>query len=152
MAWHLIIFEGALSHIVCDELQQEVVDDLLVRGATVRDRRVVTEWGIDMPGVVRVDRPFEEFDFEGCKVAIPSEDVATFLIRLRHLQLRQFKNGKQYVKLHGFMLAVAFTPAQREAFRDRLEQVALRADQHTREFDEQTLPPDVFSRIYGRLR
>ena len=150
--WNLVLFEDALPHIVCDELAQEVLDDLRARGCIFREMRTVLEWGIDMPGIVRTDPPFEEFEFDGCKVSIPSEDVTSFLIRLRHLPLRQFKNGKQYVKLHGFMRAAVFSPAQRDAFRDRLEQVALQADRRTRDFDEQTLPADVFSRIYGRQR
>lgn len=152
MTWHLILFEDALAHWVCDDLRQEVIDDLVARGAKFREERVVTEWGIDMPGIVRCDRPVEEFEFEGCQVTVPSEDVSAFLIRLRHLPLRQFPNGKQFVKLHGFMRAATFTPSQHIAFREKLDQIALRAVQRTRNFDEQTLPADVFSRIYGRLR
>lgn len=152
MTWHRIIFYGAVPHVASDELQQEVLDDLLARGATLREQKVIAEWGVDLPGVVRISRPFEEFDFEGSKVAIPSEDVGSFLIRLRNLPLRRFSNGKEFVKLHGFMVAVVFTPTQRDAFRDELEKIVVGADKRVRDFDEQTLPPEVFARLYGRQR
>lgn len=98
MAWVFVRFRNGMDHCVEADLApmillgMSLVEDppAWVRNARMpedeRDLRPfpddapvapIVELSMDLPGIVYMDRPWEEVEFQGLKLCIPSEDLAT---------------------------------------------------------------------------
>ncbi len=102
------------------------------------DMKSVIEGGIDLPGMIMVDRPIEKIKIDTFTLSIPSQDFAEFTRELAFVHKRVFADGKEYYKIHGWLQCVVFTPEQRDlvlnAMREMLPAVKERAEKADREF------------------
>lgn len=132
--WKFVTFEGALPHLIGSSLVKAIVADLEARDCTVRKIADCADWSIDMPGMCRTDRPWEKFRFLGLDpVAIPSEDVASFIVQLEGLKERT-SNGRRYYKLHAFMRCWVLRPSQYSKLLATLRGIVPKAEQAARAF------------------
>lgn len=127
--WIWAQFNGAISHLVCAGLFNQLTEDLKIRGCELAESESCKKLTFDMPGMVHMKRPWEKFQFMGVQIEIPCEDVATFIVELEELQERYFNDKVPYYKLHGFYRAIVFTPAQRTAFLDMLKARVIEAEE-----------------------
>lgn len=98
-------------HLVPSSLRPALLADLRDRGSNVNHTpKVSTEFNIDEPGMIAVGRPWEDFRLPGLSISIPSEDCATFLLRLSALEGRRFANGLAYYKLHAWNRCMVLRP------------------------------------------
>jgi len=170
--WLRVAFKDAKTHLVCASLYRPLVADLAARGHSVLDfkeeygrscpgaealdrpeyanPKVVTAWGIDMPGMVHKHRPMETFRWCGLKFEVPSEDVAAFALQIAQLKERRFEGGRWYFKLHGYAAAIVLTPIQRTVLGDALRDRLLGAEQRATAFwaGRQT-PAEILQEAYG---
>lgn len=139
--WLWINFDGAIPHFVCAGLSKSLINDLKNRGCPVDKQEECTDMNIDMPGMICTDRPWETLPFMGADIDIPSEDVASFILKLSELKERVFDDGTPYYKLHGFCRCIVFTPAQRVAFLDLLKSRVQEAEKRATLFWADRKPP-----------
>ncbi len=118
--WRWVKFDGAKPHMVPLDLYDDIVRDLESRGCPLSEAKTSDRMTIDMPGMVCVDRPWEEFDLDGLRLEVPSEDVSMFLSLCRGLSERVTHTGRSYRKLHGFLRCLVLTPAQLEELTELL--------------------------------
>lgn len=134
-SWSRVLFKGFKAHYCPDDLVEELVEDIENRGGSLDEIANVSDGGIDLPGMILVDRPWEDIQIDGFKLGIPSQDLGDFLSELERTPLRKFPNGKQYYKIHGWLVCVVFTPDQRNEvlriMKDILPQSVKRADDAT---------------------
>lgn len=128
--WKWLMFEGAIPHMVPNELVDVIVADLERRGCPLEEKREGTHLFIDQPGMVCTTRPNEEFELRGLDLEIPSEDFGDFLGQLAELKLRD----GQYYKLHGFHRCIVLTPALKDELQLRLAQLYPTAEARAIEF------------------
>jgi hypothetical protein len=165
VTWVRVCFENAKTHLVCKGLMKALIVDMAKRDCTLMNfatnygkdyeseewsnPRVVTEWGIDMPGMINAKRPNELFNFCGLKFEVPSEDVASFILALEKLPPRSF--GKQtYYKLHGFMQCVVLTKTQyNEMLRLLRGRVQIAERRATEFWAEREAPSEMLKRAQG---
>jgi hypothetical protein len=105
--WKWLIFEGAIPHMVPDELLDVIVKDLESRGCPLSEKREGMYLYLDQPGMMCTTRPNEELELRELDLEVPSEDFSAFLGDLSELKLRE--GG--YYKLHGFHRCIVLTPA-----------------------------------------
>ena len=96
------------------------------------------EGGIDLPGMIMMDRPIEHIKIDTFKLAMPSQDFTEFLRELALAPKRMFAGGQEYYKIHGWRVCMVFTPEQRElmlkAMEEMLDDVEKRAEAADKEF------------------
>lgn len=114
MSWRWLTFEAGemnvIGHAVHTDRLQAVIDDLVARGCGAPQTVDLPELWLDMPGMVSTKRPWEDFALEGLELHIPSEDVATFFLKLQTLKVRT----GDYFKLKGFHRALVVSTEQRD--------------------------------------
>jgi len=127
--WKFVTFEGALPHLIGASLVKAIVADLEARDCKLKKIADCSDWSIDMPGMCRIDRPWEKFTFLGLDpVAIPSEDVLAFVEQLENLKERT-SNGRRYYKLHAFRRCWVLRPSQHAKLLKMLRARGLKAEQ-----------------------
>lgn len=152
-----ITFFNGKSHLVCDDLANFVISDLENRGAGLRSSEEISgkEVAFDMPGMVCVDRPWENFSFMDVRLTIPSEDVASFMLDLERLPLRDFSQGDitiPYYKLHGFCKCIVLTPEQRSELINLLRARVAKAERAAEEFYAVTkAPSEVLREVAAKV-
>lgn len=150
VTWYRVCFDHAVTHLVPGRLLRLLIADLGARDCPVTKMRcpphpkgtknpdVVTEWAIDMPGIMARDRPVETLRWAGLNLEIPSEDVLPFRDLLNSLRTRQFvsptKRCVRYLKLHGFHRCIVMTPAQAVALVKVLSERTPEAERRAAEF------------------
>lgn len=133
--WKWVIFDGAIPHMCSPSLVDVIVADLERRGCPVSEVQDGDgKFTIDMPGMVAVKRPWEDFEFDGLELSIPCEDVDTFVVYIGEDLKERGGEGGRYYKIHGWHRCLVVTPEQRgrllAVLRDRLPT----ADRRAREF------------------
>jgi hypothetical protein len=114
-------------HFVPTSLQPDISNELVTRfsrsnlnGENSFTAKPTTEGLVDLPGMVRVDRTYEEFDLGGFKLSIPTTDIDFYYSELTKLPERQV-NGKPYYKIHGWIHCVVLTPEHRTIILNQIE-------------------------------
>jgi hypothetical protein len=131
--WKWIGFEDAKHHMVCASLAPAIKADLKARGHLPTKEQDAKTFGIDMPGMILVGRPFDEFKVCGLKVSIPCEDMATFILAVEKLEPRT-QGTKTYYKLHGFLRCWVLTPHQKSVLLAQLKSRVLKAEDRACKF------------------
>lgn len=129
----------ALPHVVSLPLSSLLVHDLEERGAGAVDKiEPVKEVFLDMPGLVAVDRPIEEFWVYdpklGLKVLIPSEDVQTFVRRMAVLPRRRFFGHTDYYKIVARNRVLVLEPRYFDSLFNDLKEREARAEERATVF------------------
>lgn len=139
VTWRRYLFQNFKTHAVPSMLEPQLAAEMTARGARLSDYaaqglenpKTIIGWGIDFGGMAHLHRPFEDFEWAGLALAIPSGDVAMVLRSLAELEPRRFIDGTAYFKLTVWMHCTVMTPEQHadllalvEAVRDRAEERA----------------------------
>lgn len=118
---------GCKPHFVPESLQPDISDELVnrfsrsnLRGEDSFTVKTTTEGLVDLPGMVRMDRTYEEFDLGGFKLSIPTTDIDFYYSELTRLPERSV-NGKPYYKIHGWIHCVVLTPEHRTIILSQIE-------------------------------
>jgi hypothetical protein len=123
------------SHYCPVELAADLVTDLESRGGRVSALSDVSEGSIDLPGMITADRPWEDLTVGGLKLGIPSQDFGYFAAKLKCSPARRFASGKEYHKIHGWLVCVVVTPEQRSGMLADMEAMMPDADRRQGEAD-----------------
>lgn len=98
----------------------------------------ISEGGIDLPGMIMVDRPIEKIKIDTFTLSMPSQDFHEFFRELKFVHKRAFADGQEYYKIHGWLQCVVLTPEQRDlvlqAMADMLPDVLRRGEEADKEF------------------
>jgi hypothetical protein len=92
----------------------DLIADMEQRGNGKIVGKIVTEMGIDMPGMMMIDRGYQHIKLDTLDISIPYSDFTSFTSQLSGLKKRMFASGKEYYKLHGWLQAIVLTTAQRD--------------------------------------
>lgn len=144
--WKWIVFDGAVSHMVPNELRDLIVIDLERRGCGFGWEDEGTHISIDQPGPIATTRPVEHFYMDGLDLEIPCEDVGYMLAELASLPLR----GGCYYKLHGDRRCIVLTQSMRDQLLAELQRVFPEAEAKAAEFwHGRKTPIQVFREYAG---
>ncbi len=134
--WRYILYAEVVAHCCPDFLVEPMLEDLRVRTRLTPMQppyppadAPCARLHLDMPGMVMTTRPWEDFDFEGLALSIPSEDVGAFLCELENAPARSWG-----YKLHGFHKCLCLSPAQRDDLLELLRARYVEADTRARVF------------------
>lgn len=154
--WIRAAFDNAMIHVASASLYPLLVAEMGNRGHELTvfvpdfpytNPEDVTEWGLDIGGMARTNRPKEAFTVGELKLTIPCEDVGVLLADLMKLERRTFEgwhplrsNGDQAgYKLPYFKLkassALVMMPTQYNSLRAQLVSRAPAAKRRTEEFE-----------------
>lgn len=139
-AWVCVgMMGGYKAHFCPSGLAGGLIADLAARGAEGEpETKGVLQGLIDLPGMIMTDRPLEEIEIDGFTLKIPSQDFAYFVDELANkAPLRKFADGREYHKIHGWMVCVVMTPAQRDAVLARMAELLPEARKRSDEADEE---------------
>jgi len=136
--WVQLRFEGAVpfkTHYCPSDMMTDLVADLVARGGELTRTEDTDKGCVDLPGIVLADRPWEDLMIGEFKLGIPSQDFEYFAVELERSPVRRFASGKEYHKIHGWLVCVIMTPKQREqALRDMVVMLP-EARKHQQEAD-----------------
>jgi hypothetical protein len=154
--WKWLIIDGWKSHGIPAYLQQTLLDDLSEReeqkghGDLEFEAKDTTTCGIDMPGMVAMNRPWMTFQIDGLSIDIPCEDVLEFIEQLKAAPMRTWTKGtteyvgSSYYKLHGFHKCIVLTPDLRAELLTQLESNLEEAEAQSKAFwADRKLPSQV---------
>lgn len=128
--WKWVVFDGAVSHMVPNELRDIIVMDLEQRNCPFGWEEEGKTLFLDQPGPIATARPTEKFDIDGLELEVPSEDVAHFMLDLERLPLR----GGCYYKMHGFLRCIVLTRSMRDDLLAQLKGICPAAEARAAEF------------------
>jgi hypothetical protein len=144
--WKWVVFDGAVSHMVPNELRDIIVIDLERRGCAFGWENEGKTLFLDQPGPIATTRPVEKFVLDGLELEIPSEDVGHFTLELAEMSIR----GGCYYKLHGFHRCIVLTQALRDELLLKLREVLPSAEARAAEFwAGRKTPAQVFRQAAG---
>lgn len=101
--WHFCPRELVLG--LTYDLTSRGMDDLVIKPCA--------EGALDLPGIVCINRTWQDLNIEGIKFEVPTTDFAFFALALAKLPLRKFHDGVGYYKLHGWLHCLVLTELQR---------------------------------------
>lgn len=117
------------AHVAPAGLVRPLLNELASRGHNTKtEPQSITHAGMDQPGMVYVDRPWEGFRLPGLVLRLPSEDVTSFYQRIEQLEVRRFANGQEYFKLHSWMNCVVLRPTHKIALEVQLKKRMVSAE------------------------
>jgi len=116
-----------------DEVYLAVTTELDRQGTVLLEDTVVDRCSIDMPGMVSMRRPWEEFQLDAFKIEIPSEDLASFILKFE--KAKPHIVGKtEFYKLYGFMCALCLSKEDSSCLLDALKERLPLAENRANEF------------------
>lgn len=148
LGWKWLMFDGAISHAVSEELYDVIVVDLERRGCELKEETPSKGVFFDRPGMIATERPVENLFVDGLELNIPSEDVLYFTAKLEALELRD----GCYYKLHdGWRCALVLTQGQRDELLAKLKELVPGAEARAAEFwATRKLPSEVLREIAAK--
>jgi hypothetical protein len=128
--WRLVSFNDRNSnghvtkaHVVPASLQRPLMIDLALRGLdTAPQAKTIKTTGMDQPGMIHVERPWERLALSGLEFSVPCEDVLYVLGRIQKLRQRVFVNGLPYFKLHSYTHCFVLKPVHKLSLELQLTQ------------------------------
>ncbi|TAL45547.1 MAG: hypothetical protein EPN91_01950 [Salinibacterium sp.] len=118
------------AHIAPASLVRPLLTDLRGRGHSHdHTRKEIRTTGMDQPGMVHVDRPWEAFHLNGLSFSLPCEDVLSFHTRIAKLEVRQFAGGQLYYKLHSWLSCIVLRPVHKLALQFQLADRIAKAEE-----------------------
>lgn len=139
-SWALVLFEGYKTHFCPSDLTGDLIADIGTRGGNVYELKETDEGGADLPGIVAVNRHWENILIDGFKLGFPSQDFEHFMAELESSPVRKFASGREYHKIHGWLHCIVLTPEQRifvlKAMVEMLPMVRQRAEEENKRFLE----------------
>lgn len=138
-SWVRVMMGGYKTHFCPSGMTAGLIADLTARGAEGSPQTDgVLQGLIDLPGMIMQDRPLERIEIDGFTLIVPSQDFTYFMDELANkAPLRKFADGQEYHKIHGWMVCVVMTPAQRERVLARMEELLPEAKKRGDEADEE---------------
>jgi len=112
-SWAVVVFGGYKAHFCPSELVGDLIADIESRGGETMEVKETDKGGADLPGIVAVNRPWEDIAIGGFKLGFPSQDFEHFMGELESSPVRRFASGREYHKIHGWLHCVVLTPEQR---------------------------------------
>lgn len=119
MKWQFVMVTSFKGHIVPEHMTSLLVSDLLNREVEegtgpicIDDLKDIDNAGMDLPGMVSMDRTWETIDVDGLKFEIPSQDFSHFYHRFKTAPLRSFSDGTPYHKVHSWINCIVVSPEQ----------------------------------------
>jgi hypothetical protein len=143
-SWVRVFVPGFKVHFCPADMANDLKADLVDRMSdqSVRESDVEVESSlsclIDLPGMIMMDRPVEKFAIDDFTLEVPSQDFWYVMGELdRAAPLRTFASGREYHKIHGWMVCVVMTPDQRADLLKRMEKQLPDIQQRAAEADEE---------------
>jgi hypothetical protein len=135
----LVLCAGTFKAHYCPQsLVGGLVSDIESRGGSVSEVKEINEGGMDLPGMIMSDRPWEDLMIGDFKFSVPSQDFEYILDELQRVETRKFSDGQEYFKIHGSYQCLVLTPEQRdtllETMYDMLPDVRKRSEEADEEF------------------
>jgi hypothetical protein len=137
--WVRVMSGGFKTHFCPSGMAGALIADLAARGAEGEAKTDgVLEGLIDLPGMIMMDRPLERIEIDGFTLIIPSQDFTYFVDELANkAPVRKFADGQEYHKIHGWMVCVVMTPAQRQAVLEKMDELLPEASRRGDEADDE---------------
>lgn len=154
--WKWITFSDCRtkSHAVPASLRGRLLADLADRKVSIEHKIApCPEVWMDTGGMMATDRPYEHFKIYGIDVVIPSEDCATFLLRIRDLPARSFglRDRDAYYKLHDWRMCVVMRPLHKVDLELQIKQRLDVAERHALAFyAHRKAPSEVLREVAAR--
>ncbi len=134
MTWYRIGFDDSITHVVHEKLRDPLVVEMTARGMPVSDYavkyspqtaeelggnpRVITEWGLDLGGSLRLGEPVEVIAIDGLSVEVPCFQWEGITRTINRCELRRFHpSGLDYYKVKVWIHATVRMPPQFDALR-----------------------------------
>lgn len=121
--WVMVRLRNLKWHYCTKTMAYELIEEVGVDEDTVVDMEPRNEGLIDLPGMVMTDRSYQTIKLDGFKLFIPTEDFEYFHGKLESSQLRRFRSGDEYHKLHGWNACAMFTGEQRDMIVTAMTQI-----------------------------
>lgn len=165
MKWRGIMFDDARTkyHVVPAGLQRALLADLTERGVDVKAQIKDTDaTGLENPaGMVHLQRPWETVWLPGLEIYFPSEDVLTFIERLKRYSVRTFapygkgQIHRPYYKLHDYLRCLVMHPLHYDALLRQLVAGLAQAEEKAKVFyadkkQMNEIEREIAARIQGR--
>jgi len=112
--WVMVKLKNLKWHYCMKRLAYELIEEIGVDEETQVEIQPTTEGLLDNPGMISMDRSYQNIRIDTFKLVIPTEDFEYFHDKLRDAPLRKFRNGDEYHKIHGWMTCAMFTRDQQE--------------------------------------
>ena len=136
--WVALRLKTLKWHYCMKRLAYELIEEVGIDEKTVVEMQPTDQGYIDNPGMVLMDRSYQNIKIDTFKLVIPTEDFEYFHDRLRDAPVRRFRNGDEYHKIHGWQACAIFTRDQRETLVDAMAEilpdVRMTAEQESLEF------------------
>ena len=132
--WVSLSFKDAKHHVAPLSMAMAVNDDLVARDSKPAIISTTITVVLDQGGMCYADRPYYSVFLDGLEVKTPAEHVGFFLSRLKRLDIRQFPDGRRYVKLHGYYGCLVLTPGQSVKLVALWSRIESKADARADEF------------------
>lgn len=117
--WSRYVYKEHLIHVVCSDLEAQLVAEMAARGGVLVDDPafvetygnpwMITEWCIDVGGPALMSRPYIEFQWHGLEMSVPCEQVDRVINEVLLLRQRRFEDGSAYFKLKLWHHALVMT-------------------------------------------
>lgn len=124
MNWYVIHSEGFKLHVVSNEFVGELSKELVKRTGQPIDRLSADEILIDQPGMIRADRRYRDFVFDGLTLTIPSQDFEYYLGKFKNrMRERSFDDGSKYFKIKGWLACLVVSRKQLDEIISQMESI-----------------------------
>ena len=125
-------------HYCMKRLAYELIEDVGIDEETNVEMKPTDEGLIDLPGMIMIDRSYQNIKIDTFRLVIPTEDFEFFHEKLTEAPVRRFRSGDEYHKIHGWNTCAMFTRDQREmlveAMAESLPEVRAAAEAESIEF------------------
>lgn len=124
--WSLVHFKNAKLHVAPKQLLDDLKVDMTKRDLPTSDLypdEDISKCMMDCPGMIMIDRGYQEFKIDTLLLSIPNTDVGLFFEEIKNSPVRMFESGKSYYKLHAWRLCLVLTPEQKELVQRQMEDI-----------------------------
>lgn len=136
MRWYWMHHHEAKSHAVSDALYHPLASELERRGHRVTRMKATSLIAFDFGGSTLVGAPSVTIPVDGLSVRMWCDEVfgVAHRLRVRDGNVRAFRGGLTYYKLHGDDRCIVLTPSQRDLMLAMVEAYADKAQQEHEAF------------------
>jgi hypothetical protein len=137
--WTEVSMDGWKPHVLPVTMVSDLIEDGIGRLHGFSSAEPAIGCFLDRPGMVMVDRSYQDLSCDGLTLTIPTQDFDYFYTKLAESPTRWFASKTPYHKVHAWLRCLVVSPEQKNALlalmAARMPEVRVKATEEELEFE-----------------